>query len=721
MIYLVSTQKEIFKSDTYTLIDVQESLNIIKDWSMCQFDTETSGRDAHINDFKCMQFGNIDKTIQIIIDVATVSPLEYKDFLEHSFLIGQNLKFDLQFLYKYNIIPLRVYDTMITEQLLYLGFPYIKVKPSEYITYNYDFPYLTEYSKDQELLYSVSFSLKALVWKYFKKEMDKTVRGEIIWRGLDDKVIIYSANDVVDLYDIMCLQIKECRKKDILKGLELECNFVPAIAYLEWCGIKLDINKWQAKMEMDRVNYKEAVNSLNEYAQSNPKLKQFTYIDYQGDLFTGYDTSLKCKIDWGSSKQVSKVAKILGFNTTVIDKKTGEEKDSVIEKQLKGQKGIDDKFLELYFKHQEYHKVCTSFGQNHINSVNPLTNRIHTNYKQLGCASGRMSCGSKQINTDLAKLKHLPINPSAKQKREGLVCSYPNIQQLPADEVTRSAFVANDNNLLADCDYSALESRLGADIYNEQSMINEFLHGSGDMHSLCAKMVFKNELKDIPVKEIKSKRPDLRKKVKCIEFSQQFGGTEYSIAASLGCDIKDALDFKIAYENGFKGVKTFKEKGAKFVKTNGYVLMNKITGHKMYWWDFKKWKKENESYTYEFWQDYKVNHKPVKDEVYKAVKAHFKASSYWERMALNAPTQGTGCNIIKLAATNLFKWILDNNLFNKVLLCAMVHDELLVEFPKELKDTFPKILEDIMLNAAKVYCKKLPIPAEAEISTHWVH
>ena len=51
----------------------------------------------------------------------------------------------------------------------------------------------------------------------------------------------------------------------------------------------------------------------------------------------------------------------------------------------------------------------------------------------------------------------------------------------------------------------------------------------------------------------------------------------------------------------------------------------------------------------------------------------------------------------------------------------MVHDELLVEFPENLKDTFPHILEDIMFNAAAFYCKKVPIPAEAEVGTYWKH
>ena len=67
-----------------------------------------------------------------------------------------------------------------------------------------------------------------------------------------------------------------------------------------------------------------------------------------------------------------------------------------------------------------------------------------------------------------------------------------------------------------------LESRLGADIYQEASMINEFLHGSGDMHSLCAYMVYTDIIpRDTPIKDIKKLYPHQRKEVKAIEFSQQ--------------------------------------------------------------------------------------------------------------------------------------------------------------------------------------------------------
>ena len=64
-------------------------------------------------------------------------------------------------------------------------------------------------------------------------------------------------------------------------------------------------------------------------------------------------------------------------------------------------------------------------------------------------------------------------------------------------------------------------ARLGADIYQEESMINEFLNGSGDMHSLCAYMVYTDIIpRNTPIKDIKKLYPHQRKEVKAIEFSQ---------------------------------------------------------------------------------------------------------------------------------------------------------------------------------------------------------
>lgn len=430
MIYLVTANQELFESSVYKHISVDESLEMMQSWKMIQFDTETTGTYARLDKLLSAQFGNIDKSAQVVVDCSTIDITKYKEILESKYLIGQNLKFDLQFLYNHGIIPRKIYDTMIVEQFLHLGYP----------------------------SGSISYSLKEIAHRRLNINIDKTVRGEIIWRGLDERVIKYAADDTVWLYDIMQSQLEDLRKIDkAIIGAKLECDFVPTIAYLEWCGIRLDETKWKAKMLQDAKNLDKSIEALNNFVIKTPSLKQFTYVDRQGDLFTGFDLTPKVTINWASSPQVVKVAKILGFNTTVQDKKTGKEKDSAMEKQLKGQKGINDEFLRLYFGKGEEgdkdyfpgysgsFKVVSSFGQGHLNTICPTTGRIHTIYKQLGASSGRMSCGSQQHNETLARYKH--ISPKE--------CTYVNIQQLPSDDATRSCFVPNKGNLLIDCDFSA--------------------------------------------------------------------------------------------------------------------------------------------------------------------------------------------------------------------------------------------------------------------------
>lgn len=468
MIYLCSTQTNIPMEDIVS-IDPKKAVDIISTWDVIQFDTETDSLDCHIGNLLTAQFGNKDKSIQVVVDCTTVDIKLFKGVLESKLLIGHNLKFDLQWLYNYGIVPRNVYDTMIVEQFLHLGYPHIKLSPEEYNIRHCDYPYLEEETKEGKIVYSLSYSLKAVAMKRLKVYIDKTVRGEIIWRGLDINVIKYAAGDVLYLDDLMWSQVKDLNAiPNAIKGAKIECDFTPVVAYLEWCGIKLDVDKWKLKMSKDREHLKESEKALNDFILRTPALnKVFTFVDNQGDLFSGFNLEPQININWSSSDQVIKVAKILGFNTTVQDKETGEDKESAMEKHLISQKGINDEFLKLYFGKGEEgdddyfpgysgsFKVCSSFGQGHINAINPNTGRIHTIYRAIGTISGRMSSGSNQTNEALAKLKGLPVKPSSKQKKEGKGCTYPNMQQLPHDELTRACFVAEEGNLFCSCDYSA--------------------------------------------------------------------------------------------------------------------------------------------------------------------------------------------------------------------------------------------------------------------------
>ena len=685
MIYLVTKQQQLFESDLYKVIDELKALEMMKDWNLVQFDSETNGRDAHLCDFLCVQFGNDKTDSRIVVDTSTVDVRLFKEVLETKRIIGHNLKFDLQFLYNYSIVPTKVYDTMIVEQVLYLGYP----------------------SSEK------SYSLKAVAWDRFGIDIDKSIRGDIIWKGLSPDVILYAAGDVTYLERIMQSQIADCKRKECIKAAQLECDAVPAMAYLEWCGIMLDRDKWKAKMKNDETNLEVRRKALNHFVESNPSLHEFYIIDPQGDLFTGFDLTPKCTINWDSSKQVIQICKVLGFDTTVQDKKTGEDKDSVLEKTLKAQKGINDEFLKLYFDYKESSKVVSTYGQGHLNAINPKTGRIHTTFKQIGASSGRMSCGSKQANTDLAKAKG--ISPSA--------CAYPNLQQLPADEPTRSSFVAPEGYLMVSADFSAEESRLGADIYQDKEFIKEFLERSGDMHSMFAWAVFKKECQECgctSVSDVKKKAPQWRKAVKAVEFAYMFGAAAHTISQAANCSEEQAQAYIDALDKEFTGVSSFAKRGSKFVREHGYILICPYTGHKMYWWDWKEWKERQASFTQEFWEDYRLHHKGTGDSVALMVREHFQAAGKYDRMARNSVTQGTGAIIMKEAITQLFNWILKNNYFGIIHLCCCVHDEIVCDFPKEL-DFFPKKLEHIMESAAAEYCRTLPIPAEASVDVCWRH
>lgn len=512
MIYLVTTNIELFERDKYKVITVEESLRLMQDWKVVQFDTETEGVDAHISPVLSAQFGNKKDDIQIVVDTNTTALKQYKDVLESKLVIGQNLYFDLQFLYSHGIIPLKVYDTMIVEQLLYLGYPSV-------------------------LKGGPGMSLKAIAERRLGVYIDKTVRGQIIWRGLDASVIEYGAGDVVYLEDIMWSQIKDCKERECINAAKMECDFVPVLAYVSWCGIKLDEPLWKQKMAQDEATLDTTVDQLNQFVLTlnNPK---FIYTERQGDLFLGYDTTPKSRVIWskpgtkapkGNKEILMQFIASLGFDIKTVDKKTKDEKESVDLKTLNKQKGVNDEFLKLYVKYSEAYKVVSTYGITYLNAINPTTGRIHTSFRQLAADTGRIACGNGEegeedgkikINPDLAKLKGFPIKTTDTTK----ICGYPNIQTLPADETTRSSFICEEGNTFCSCDWSSIESRLGADIYNEQAMLDEFLTGSGDMHSLVAWMVFRKECEECGCKsvaDIAALAPKWRTKAKPVEFSQQ--------------------------------------------------------------------------------------------------------------------------------------------------------------------------------------------------------
>lgn len=524
MIYLVSHNKNLFRTDKYVEATIEQAMSVLLPLKLCQLDTETKGLDCHTKALLTIQLGNRDN--QVVLDWTTLSPREkqiVKDYLESDRLfLGWNLMFDLTFLYVQGIYPKHIWDGMIVEQLLYLGYP----------------------AQMREK------SLRAAAWNYLGIHIDKTVRGKIINDGLTTEVVIYAAGDVTYIEDIKEKQDIEVEKQGMKLAVELECEFVKSLAYFKYCGVHLDIAKWKTKMAKDQAKLDEAISELNawvvawdkenphsgydiQYPELNyPKYSadypnevkrlikdgykrfpqedlntpdgkvdaykkviknQFTKVDTQGDLFNGFDLEPKCVINWSSQKQVIPLFELLGINIETFDKKTKQKKKSIEANVLKPQKN-DFPIIPIFLKYQEAAKVVSTYGQNWLNAINPVTGRIHVDFHSIGTDTARVSSGG-----GVWKL---------------------NMQNLPHDAETRACFTSEKGYAWLSADYQSQESRIIASVSKDKAMIDLFEHGCGDVHSLVAYMSYPNIIpRDTKIEDIKEKYHSARQEAKGIEFA----------------------------------------------------------------------------------------------------------------------------------------------------------------------------------------------------------
>lgn len=626
MIYLVTKQTTLFESENYKIISVEESLRLLNSLNIVGLDTETSGLDPWTKELKSIQLGNYND--QVVIDTTTIDPTLYKEYLESDRLfIGWNLKFDLKFLFRHNIVPKQVWDGYLAERLMWLGYP-----PGIH-----------------------SLSLKSAGENYLNVELDKSVRGKIIYAGFTEDVIIYSANDVKYLEKIMELQKVELKKKELDKAIVYENKFVLPLAYCEYCGVKLDVTKWKAKMQKDEQRVKAALDNCNKWLLENEPDSKYIFIDRQGDLFSGFNLEPQVTLNWNSTKQLIPLFKKYGVNVEVDDREKGGTKDSIDAKSLKPQK---DKcsLIPLYLEYKEAVKVTSTYGENFLKQINPVSGRIHTNFNQLGTDTGRLSSGGKDKEHKI---------------------DYINMQNLPSDEETRACFVAEEGNRWGSIDYKGEESFLMASIANDKAMLEELINGDKDLHTLTAKIVFSDIIpKDCPTEVVKTKYHDLRKVSKGYEFAFNYNGNADTIKRNFGLTDEEANRIYNAYMKGFSGLKAYQEYKHKEWWNKGYILISRLTGHKAYIYDYdqlledKKWMSNLD---WDYYREMKSSYPEC--ETVQRVRHFFKRKSASDKQSSNYEIQGTGAIIFKVASVYFFDYIIKNKLFNKVKLCIPVHDK----------------------------------------------
>ena len=596
MIYLVTANQELFDNPTYKIIGVEESLRLLDPLKVVGLDTETEGFSPFLKKLLLLQLGNRD--FQVVIDCTTININLYKEFLESDRLfIGWNLKFDIKFLFYHNIIPRNLYDGYIAEKMIWLGWP--------------------------SGIHSLS--LKSAGENYLGIELDKSVRGQIIWRkSLTGEIIEYAANDVKYLEDIMLKQTDILYKRGQKLALELENRTILPTAYFEFCGVKLDTEKWEEKMKKDEEKLKEAQDELdkfivNLYKENPQSMNKFIEIA-QPDLFGFTTPGPKCNINWNSSKQVIPLLEFFGFDLMTRDKVKGEMKKSVDATVIEGQKDKHP-IAKVYLRFKAAQKVTSTYGQNFLDLVNPITGRIHSQFNQIGTDTHRYSSGGGD-DKEIIPGRKVPLV---------------NLQNLPADAETRACFVAEKGNKWISIDYSSEESVILANIARDEAMLDIF-RNKGDLHSLVAKMVYPEELKDIDVKDVKKLRPDLRKAAKAPEFTFAYGGDANTLIGRDHIPEDEARKIEANYRKGFKGVDAYQSRQRKLVMQLGYIDECPEVGFRAYIYDFDELDKVQKQFNQEFWTKYrKLKAENPSDPIVEEVRHYFKRKSASERQSINYP------------------------------------------------------------------------------------
>lgn len=256
-----------------------------------------------------------------------------------------------------------------------------------------------------------------------------------------------------------------------------------------------------------------------------------------------------------------------------------------------------------------------------------------------------------------------------------LSSSDPNLQNIPIRTAEgrriRQAFVAPQGYKLLAADYSQIELRIMAHLAKDEGLLHAFRNDL-DVHRATAGEVFGVELPDVT--------NDMRRSAKAINFGLIYGMSAFGLAKQIGVDRKQSQAYVDRYFARYPGVLNYMERTRTQAAEQGYV--ETIFGRRLYLPDIN-----------------------AKNQALR------KGA---ERMAINAPMQGTAADIIKRAMVAVNGWLDASGLDARVIL--QVHDELVLEVREDLVEQISKDIRVHMSGAAEL---DVPLLVEMGVGNNW--
>lgn len=246
----------------------------------------------------------------------------------------------------------------------------------------------------------------------------------------------------------------------------------------------------------------------------------------------------------------------------------------------------------------------------------------------------------------------------------------PNLQNIPIrmelGRMIRKVFLPKDGYVFVDADYSQIELRILAHMSGDEMLIQAYREAQ-DIHRMTASQVFHTPFEEVT---------DLqRRNAKAVNFGIVYGISSFGLSQDLSISKKEAQEYIERYFESYPKIKEFLDGCVEKAKKDGYSVT--MFGRR----------------------------RPLPE----ISSSNFMQRSFGERIAMNAPIQGTAADIIKIAMNRVHRRLIDEGLKSRLLL--QVHDELLIEAALDEVDEVKKILDEEMKGAAD-------LSVELEIDTH---
>src|SRR5918996_1472992 len=464
-----------------TADELRRGIDSISTQPVVGLDTETTELDPYTSRLRLIQLATPERVFIFDFDAfangdaaknEALAPLRRLLAAPRPIKIAHNAKFDAKFL-KHNLgVDLGgLFDTLLASQIIGAG--------------------------DIEERHG----LETVASRYLNESIDKSERLSNWNFELSEAQLAYAARDAAVLLPLREKLIEKLKAESLVRCAQLEFECVMPVVDIELAGFFMHNDRWLEQLGIVEKRRTELAEQLQEVLAEESS---------QGSLFGGPQRE---DINLDSQQQLTKALNRLGIP---VPDSTRNWKLQPLAAQYT--------IIGTLLEYRTVQKALTSYGENMIELINPVTKRLHADFRQIGAPTGRFACTN------------------------------PNIQQVPhAIEYRRCFSGYPDGRKLIIADYSQIELRILAEFSGDRGFIDAFNSGA-DLHRVTASQVF-----NVPLDQVSKEQRDFAKR---LNFGVVYGIGAQRFSLLTGLSVPEAENVLRKYFATYRGLDTYLREAA---------------------------------------------------------------------------------------------------------------------------------------------------------------